>query len=62
MLQKGLDRARIVRADFEELLRTVNAQFAYSLMLALDVGELEGRHWNNDGLMEDMAQERLAPI
>lgn len=50
-IEKGLELARIVRADFEELLRTVNAQFAY----VLDVCELEGRHWNNDGLMEDIA-------
>ncbi len=50
-IEMGLELARIVRADFEELLRTVNAQFAY----VLDVRELEGRHWNNDGLMEDIA-------
>lgn len=50
-IEEGLERARIVRADFEELLRTVNAQFAY----VLDVRELEGRHWNNDGVMEDIA-------
>ena len=40
-----------MRADFEALLGTVNAQFAY----LLDVRELEGRHWNNDGVMEDVA-------
>jgi trans-2,3-dihydro-3-hydroxyanthranilate isomerase len=50
-IEKGLEQARIVRADFEELLRTVNAQFAY----VLDVRKLEGRHWNNDGVMEDIA-------
>jgi trans-2,3-dihydro-3-hydroxyanthranilate isomerase len=50
-IERGLERARIVRADFEALLRTVNAQFAY----VLDVRELEGRHWNNDGVMEDIA-------
>jgi trans-2,3-dihydro-3-hydroxyanthranilate isomerase len=50
-IEEGLDRARIVRADFDALLRTVSAQFAY----VLDVRELEGRHWNNDGLMEDIA-------
>jgi predicted PhzF superfamily epimerase YddE/YHI9 len=47
----GLEQARIVTADFDALLRTVNAQFAY----VLDVRELEGRHWNNDGVMEDVA-------
>jgi trans-2,3-dihydro-3-hydroxyanthranilate isomerase len=50
-LEEGLEQARIVRADFEVLLRSVNAQFAY----LLDVRELEGRHWNNDGVMEDVA-------
>jgi len=50
-IEKGLERARIVRADFDALLRTVSAQFAY----VLDVHELEGRHWNNDGVMEDIA-------
>jgi trans-2,3-dihydro-3-hydroxyanthranilate isomerase len=50
-IEEGLERARIVRADFEELLRIVNAQFAY----VLDVRELEGRHWDNDGVMEDIA-------
>jgi trans-2,3-dihydro-3-hydroxyanthranilate isomerase len=50
-IETDLDRARIVRADFAELLRTVNAQFAY----VLGVRELEGRHWSNDGVMEDIA-------
>jgi trans-2,3-dihydro-3-hydroxyanthranilate isomerase len=50
-IQKGLERARIVRPDFEALLRTVGAQFAY----VLDIHALEGRHWNNDGLLEDIA-------
>jgi trans-2,3-dihydro-3-hydroxyanthranilate isomerase len=46
-----LERARIVRPDFGALLRTIGAQFAY----VLDVEALEGRHWNNDGLLEDIA-------
>ena len=50
-VQDALEHARIVRADFEALLRSVNAQFAY----LLDVQKLEGRHWNNDGVMEDIA-------
>lgn len=50
-VESGLERARIVRADFEGLLRTFNAQFAY----LLDVRKLEGRHWNNDGVIEDVA-------
>ena len=47
----GLDRARIVRDDFAELIGRHGAQFAY----LLDVDALEGRHWNNDGVMEDVA-------
>lgn len=50
-IEEGLKQARIVKTDFEGLLRTVNAQFAY----VLDVQKLEGRHWNNDGVMEDIA-------
>ena len=50
-IEGGLEQARIVRTDFEGLLRTVSAQFAY----VLDVRKLEGRHWNNDGVMEDIA-------
>ena len=50
-IEEGLEQARIVRTDFQGLLRTVNAQFAY----VLDVRKLEGRHWNNDGVMEDIA-------
>lgn len=50
-IEEGLEHARIVRGDFEGLLRTVSAQFAY----VLDVRKLEGRHWNNDGVMEDIA-------
>ncbi len=37
-VEKGLEQARIVTTDFERLLRTVNAQFAY----LLDVRKLEG--------------------
>ncbi|KUL75442.1 MULTISPECIES: PhzF family phenazine biosynthesis protein [unclassified Streptomyces] len=45
-----LHRARI-RFDLTEPLRQVGAQFAY----LLDADELEGRHWNNDGILEDVA-------
>ncbi|MEU3556769.1 PhzF family phenazine biosynthesis protein [Streptomyces fragilis] len=47
----GLAEARIVRRDFADLLGRYGAQFAY----LLDVGALEGRHWNNDGVLEDVA-------
>jgi hypothetical protein len=51
LIVEGLKQARIVKTDFEGLPRTVNAQFSY----VLDVQKLEGRHWNNDGVMEDIA-------
>ncbi|MEU3529810.1 PhzF family phenazine biosynthesis protein [Streptomyces sp. NPDC038707] len=47
----GLAEAGIVRGDFAELLGRYGAQFAY----VLDVEALEGRHWNNDGVLEDVA-------
>lgn len=50
-LESGLERARIVHREFEKLLASVNAQFVY----AVDVHALEGRHWNNDGVLEDVA-------
>jgi trans-2,3-dihydro-3-hydroxyanthranilate isomerase len=46
----ALDRARIVR-DISSQLKAVNAQFA----VLLDESALEVRHWNNDGVMEDVA-------
>jgi len=50
-LDRGLERARIVTPDFEALLASVGAQFVY----VLDVVAMEGRHWNNDGQLEDVA-------
>ncbi len=50
-LESGLERAKIVARDFENLLASVGAEFAY----VLDVNRLEGRHWNNDGIVEDIA-------
>jgi trans-2,3-dihydro-3-hydroxyanthranilate isomerase len=50
-IESGLERAGIRHRDFEALLATVGAEFAY----LLDVNALEGRHWNNDGLTEDVA-------
>lgn len=50
-IESGLERAGIRHPAFEALLATVGAQFAY----VLDVKALEGRHWNNDGLTEDVA-------
>jgi len=43
--------ARITPPDLEARLAGLGAQFAY----LLDTVGLEGRHWNNDGLVEDVA-------
>jgi trans-2,3-dihydro-3-hydroxyanthranilate isomerase len=47
----ALARARIVVPDLAERLDALGAQFAY----LLDADALEGRHWTNDGLIEDVA-------
>jgi trans-2,3-dihydro-3-hydroxyanthranilate isomerase len=52
----ALARARIRRPDFEAFLAEFDAQFVY----VLDVGALEGRHWNNDGVVEDVATASAA--
>ncbi|MER5346436.1 PhzF family phenazine biosynthesis protein [Streptomyces mirabilis] len=46
----ALARARIA-FDIAQSLDRLGAQFAY----LLDAGGLEGRHWNNDGVVEDVA-------
>lgn len=47
----GLARARIAPSDLESKLASLGAQYAY----LLDADTLEGRHWNNDGVVEDVA-------
>lgn len=47
----ALARARIVVADLERKLAKMGAQFAY----LLNPEQLEARHWNNDGVVEDVA-------
>jgi PhzF family phenazine biosynthesis protein len=47
----ALERAGIRHGDFTGLLGGYGAQFAY----VLDAGTPEGRHWNNDGVLEDVA-------
>lgn len=46
----ALSRARVA-ADLGTPLARVGAQFAY----LLDAERMEGRHWNNDGVVEDVA-------
>ena len=50
-ISANLERARIVVAGYEALLATVGAKFVY----VLDVGRREGRTWDNDGRVEDIA-------
>jgi trans-2,3-dihydro-3-hydroxyanthranilate isomerase len=50
-VERGLDRVRVVARNFDALLASVNAQYAY----VVDLDQLEGRHWTNDGLLEDIA-------
>lgn len=50
-VRAGLDRARIADPGFEALLARLGAQFAY----VVDVRAREGRHWENDGSIEDVA-------
>ena len=50
-LRSGLDRARPARADLEAMLGRWSASFVY----LLDTDRLEGRTWNNDGVIEDIA-------
>ena len=47
----ALARARIASPRFGDVLRGLGAQFAY----VLDAAAVEGRHWNNDGVLEDVA-------
>jgi PhzF family phenazine biosynthesis protein len=50
-ITQRLAHAQIVHPAIEGLLAKAGAQFAY----VLDVPTLEGRHWNNDGRLEDVA-------
>lgn len=50
-ISSGLERAKIQARNFEAMLETVGAKFAY----VLDISEREGRTWDNAGLVEDIA-------
>jgi len=47
----ALAKARILSTDFGALLKAYGAKFVY----VLDIDALEGRTWNNDGMLEDVA-------
>lgn len=57
-VRDGLADARVVRPDLEVLLAEIGAEFAY----VLDVEAFEGRHWNNDGVIEDVATGSAAGV
>jgi trans-2,3-dihydro-3-hydroxyanthranilate isomerase len=50
-LANGLERAAIMTPGFEALLAQIGAKFVY----VLDVAASEGRTWDNDGRVEDVA-------
>ena len=50
-IKSNLEHAQIVVPDFEALLATVGAKFVY----VFQVDRLEGRTWDNDGRVEDIA-------
>lgn len=50
-VKEGLDQARITSTDLESKLSSIGAKFCY----LLDVSRLEGRTWDNLGLVEDVA-------
>lgn len=50
-IQQHLDKARICHEKFEALLAGVGAKFVY----VLDVNRREGRTWDNEGKVEDIA-------
>ena len=50
-LASGLKQARIVVADYESRLAQIGAKFAY----VFDVNAVEGRTWDNAGMVEDVA-------
>jgi PhzF family phenazine biosynthesis protein len=50
-IRANLERARIGNPRFEALLATVGAKFVY----VLDIDRREGRTWDNDGRVEDIA-------
>jgi trans-2,3-dihydro-3-hydroxyanthranilate isomerase len=54
----GLDRAHVVHSRLQELLADLGAQFAY----LIDVHQRAGRHWENDGSLEDIATGSAAGV
>jgi trans-2,3-dihydro-3-hydroxyanthranilate isomerase len=56
VLPDALPRARIALPGLDARLSALGAQFAYLVATTTrDATVLEGRHWNNDGVVEDVA-------
>jgi PhzF family phenazine biosynthesis protein len=55
VLPDALGRARISRTDFADFLGSLGAEFVYVLSAPTDGRPIEGRHWTNDGSLEDVA-------
>jgi trans-2,3-dihydro-3-hydroxyanthranilate isomerase len=54
----GLASAHVIHPRLEELLEELGAQFAY----VVDVRQRAGRHWDNDGSLEDIATGSAAGV
>ena len=54
----GLADVHITVPDLEQKLQRYGADFAY----LFDVEAFEGRHWNNDGIVEDVATGSAAGV
>jgi trans-2,3-dihydro-3-hydroxyanthranilate isomerase len=57
-VRSGLATARITIPDLHLMLAALGAEFAY----VVDVTRMEGRHWNNDGIIEDVATGSAAGV
>lgn len=57
-VERGLEGARVTVSNLGDELREVGADFAY----LFDIRTFEGRHWNNDGIMEDVATGSAAGV
>src|SRR6266849_5604581 len=55
-VNRGLDSAHIVKQEFEKQLARFGAKFVY----VFDVNRKEGRTWDNDGRVEDIANGSAA--
>lgn len=50
-MQCGLENVKVVTNELGQMLAEIGAKFAY----ILQVSQLEGRTWDNDGRVEDIA-------